>query len=201
MRIRRLWRVLYVTPPEMLPLILSLVALAVFTILLMLGHIGEAAYCFLVAASALFGLVLHGFARLQELDLKNLRVVLRELQQTKQDMVVYEERLKAIALPLLQAMAYTGAAEGRMGSAESFAAKRQWYKRKLADLSAALNLSVTEAAEARKYTDKYDEIDRVLEASHATNVGDPNHVETKEMLKRLSGELDQMLRADAARGA
>jgi len=58
-----------------------------------------------VAATALLGLVLHGFCRLQELDLKNLRLVLREIEQTKKELFVREGKLKAIAIPLAQIIA------------------------------------------------------------------------------------------------
>ena len=62
-----------------MPLIISTIVFIVFTVLLYISKIGEASYAFLVAATALFGLVLHGFDRLKEIDLKNLRVVLRGL--------------------------------------------------------------------------------------------------------------------------
>ena len=58
-----------------------------------------------MAATALLGLVLHGFGRLQELDLKNLRLVLREIEQTKKELFVREGKLKAIAIPLAQIIA------------------------------------------------------------------------------------------------
>src|SRR5437899_7686297 len=84
------------------PLGISAFAFGIFTYLLWLRHIGEASYCFLVALTAMLGLVLHGFSRLQEFDLKNLRLVLREIRQTKEELFVREEKLKAIALPLAQ---------------------------------------------------------------------------------------------------
>ena len=61
------------------PLFISIIVFVVFTVLLYVGKLGEASYSFLIAATALFGLVLHGFDRLKEVDLKNLRIVLREL--------------------------------------------------------------------------------------------------------------------------
>ena len=124
-----------------MPLAISGIAFLIFTGLLWLGRIGEASYCFLVAASALLGLVLHGFARLQELDLKNLRLVLREIDQTKKELFVREEQLKAIAIPLAQIIALTGASEGRMGSKESWAIKREWYRQRIQALVNALQLS------------------------------------------------------------
>ena len=141
-------------------LLVSSIAFAIFTGLLWLGRIGEAAYCFLVAAAALLGLVLHGFGRLQELDLKNLRLVLREIEQTKKELFVREEKLKQIAVPLARILALTGASEGRLGNREYWAVKREWYRRKIDELVAALELSADEAAETQKYMQKYLEIDK-----------------------------------------
>lgn len=179
-----------------MPLAISTVAFIVFTLLLCLGRIGEVSYCFLVAASALLGIVLHGFGRLQELDLKNLRVVLRELQQTKQELYVREERLKAIALPLAQIIALTGASEGRLGSKESWGIKRSWYKSKIASLISVLDLSTVESAEAIKYSGKYEEIDRALEERDALLTSDPDYEQTKAKLNKLSDELQEMMQAD-----
>jgi len=100
-------------------LFISATAFFIFTALLLLEHIGEASYCLLVALSTLLGLVLHGFGRLQELDLKNLRLVLREIKATKKELFVREEKLKEIVLPLAQVIALTGASEGRLVDRES----------------------------------------------------------------------------------
>lgn len=51
---------------SVMPLILCLGAFGIFTTLLCNRFIGEAAYCFLAAATAILGLVLHGFGRLQD---------------------------------------------------------------------------------------------------------------------------------------
>jgi len=178
------------------PLAISGIAFLIFTGLLWLGRIGEASYCFLVAASALLGLVLHGFARLQELDLKNLRLVLREIDQTKKELFVREEQLKAIAIPLAQIIALTGASEGRMGSKESWAIKREWYRQRIQALVNALQLSSADAAETQKYADKYAEIDRVLGQREALKTTDPDYAEVKAKLEALSTELLAMMKAD-----
>jgi len=178
------------------PLVISSVSFVAFTTLLVLGRIGEPSYCFLVAATALLGLVLHGFGRLQELDLKNLRVVLRELQQTKQELFVREEKLKEMAIPLAQIIALTGASEGRMGSRESWGVKRQWYKQKLQALMDTLEFNSTESSETQKYFQKYEEVDRLLGDREALKTTDPDYKEVKAKLHSLSGELLEMMKAD-----
>lgn len=184
---------------NIMPLAISTIAFIVFTSLLWLGRIGEASYCFLVAASALLGIVLHGFGRLQELDLKNLRLVLRELQDTKKELFVRQEKLKAIAVPLAQVIALTGASEGRMGDRESWNVKREWYRQRIQALIEAFDLSPTEAEETRKYTEKYAEFDRVLGEREGLKTTDSDYKEVKAKLEALSAELLEMMKADTSK--
>jgi hypothetical protein len=179
-----------------MPLAISGVGFILFTFLLWVGRIGEASYCFLVAASALLGLVLHGFGRLQELDLKNLRLVLREIEQTKKELFVREEKLKAIAIPLAQIIALTGASEGRMASHETWNVKREWYKQKIQALITALELSSAESEETQKFTEKYAEIDRVLGQREGLRITDPDYQEITKKLEELSTELFEMMKDD-----
>jgi hypothetical protein len=119
------------------PLVISGTAFLVFTAFLVCGRIGEASYCFLVAASALFGLALHGFPRLQELDLKKGHMVLRELKQMNEELFVLEEKLKAIALPLAQIIAFASASKGAEVYCEGRLTLRTWSGRDGAGLHLA----------------------------------------------------------------
>lgn len=179
-----------------MPLLIPAIAFITFTVLLLLGHVGEASYCFLAAASALVGLVLHGFGRLQELDLRSLRLVLRDIEQTKKELFVREEKLKQIAVPLAQIIALSGASEGRLGSKESWAVKREWYRRKIETLVTALELSPTDAVETLKYSEKYDEFDRVIGDRDSLLTSDPDYAQVKANLELLAAELEAMMQAD-----
>lgn len=179
-----------------MPLAISTIVFIVFTILLYVNKIGEASYAFLVAATALFGLVLHGFDRLKEIDLKNLRVVLRELQETKKELFVREENLKSIAIPLAQIVAFTGVSEGRLGSKETWSAKRKWYKKKLEELISSLNFSEHEEKEANKFVEKYDAIDKLLADRDAMKTTDPDYQKSKEKVEKLSDEIIELMKQD-----
>jgi len=181
----------------MIALAVSAITFLVFTTLLLTGHIGEASYCFLAAATALLGLVLHGFGRLEELDLRNLRLVLRELQDTKKELYVREEQLKKIALPLAEIIALTGSSEGRMNSESTWKAKRVWYKAKVAALANALDLSAEARRQADRYTQMYDKIDLALAELKGFKFGDPGYEETQAKLHQLNAELEQILRSSA----
>lgn len=178
------------------PVVIPVVASIAFTALLCFGRIGEASYCFLLAASALLGLVIHGFGRLQELDLKNLRLVLRELHETKQELFVREEQLKKIALPLAKVIALTAATEGRINDRETHEAKRAWYGRRVEELVEALALNSTDAKEAKKYLEKYAEFDRTIGVRPGLSTADPDYAEAKAKLESISVELLTMLKSD-----
>ena len=179
-----------------MPFAIAVTAFLLFTVLLWLGRLGEASYCFLVSAAILLGIVLHGFGRLQELDLKNLRLVLREIDQTKKELFVREERIKSIVVPLAQIMAFTGASEGRWGSTETAKIKRKWYRRKLQELVEQLDLSPNEATEIHKYMDKYDQIDLAIGDREALQTTDSDYAEIATKLKSLSADLNIMLSGD-----
>lgn len=179
-----------------MPLAIATIVFTVFTVLLYVGKISEASYVFLIAATALFGLVLHGFDRLKEFDLKNLRIVLRELQETKQELFVREEKLKSIAIPLAQIIAFTGATEGRMGSKETWSAKRKWYKGKLEKLIESLELTASEVQETKKFIEKYEAIDQILAGRNGLMTTDPDYAETKQQLEILNNELIELMKCD-----
>lgn len=179
-----------------MPILIALPAFIVFTMLLVFGKVGEASYCFLVAATVLLGLVLHGFGRLRELDLRSLRLVLRDIEVTKQELFVREEQLKRIAVPLAQVMALSGASEGRFGDEKSWSAKRSWYRAKIQALVDAIGLSPSEATETFKYSDMYDQIDRLLEGRGGLMTSDTDYEVVSAKLTALAEELRSMMEAD-----
>ncbi len=181
-----------------MPLVIASVLVVLFTGLLITGRIGEVSYSFLVSVTALLGLVLHGFGRLQELDLRNLKLTLRELKQTRDEIFVREERLKAILIPLAQIIAFSGAVEGRWTEAEFLTLKREWYKKKLRLLIESLGFDSAESKEAQKYIGKYDEIDRLFAGRSGLNITDPDYKEVKQEIEALSNQVNAMLKADLA---
>lgn len=59
------------------------VGITLFTTLLLIGKLDALAYTALVSLTAIAGLAIFLSSRLSELDLKNLRLVLREIEQVK----------------------------------------------------------------------------------------------------------------------
>ncbi|MFC1478741.1 hypothetical protein ACFL57_04710, partial [Candidatus Margulisiibacteriota bacterium] len=113
------------------PFIISILGIVLFTFLLIKKHIGQTSYCFLIAIVILMGLVLNGFDRLEVLDLKNLRMTLREIKETKKEIFAKTEDLKRTAYLMSQIMAYSNAAQGRLGSKEGYKIQSEWYSDRL----------------------------------------------------------------------
>lgn len=124
----------------------------------------------------------------------------RELQETKEELFVREEKLKSVAKPLAQIAAFTGASEGRMPSKEIWSIKRKWYKKKLEELISSLDLTPSEAQEAKKFLDKYEAIDKLLADQNALKTADPDYerekAEIESQIAILRQELNEMMKQD-----
>jgi hypothetical protein len=180
------------------PLFLALLLLGTFTSLLVLHYISEASYCFLVAATALFALVLHSLGRLQELDLKNLKLTLRQIAHAKQELFVREEQLKAVLVPLAQMLMFSNVAEGRWGSPEGAKLRRQWYGLRLKAIIDGGGVTAEQIGDAQKFVKKYEEIDGILARREGLKTTDADYPEAKARLEQLSKEIDDMLRQDVS---
>ncbi|MFC1782333.1 hypothetical protein ACFL02_01955 [Planctomycetota bacterium] len=66
-------------------IIFGLIGICLFTILLVKQYIGEAIYGWLLCVLALVCIVILVFPRLQELDLKNLKLTLNKIKQIKSE--------------------------------------------------------------------------------------------------------------------
>ncbi len=180
----------------MIPFLIALLGVALCTGLLLGKNIGAPTYCFLFALVALVSLVLHGFDRLQELDLKNLKMTLREMQKTKEEIFAKQEDLKMTALLMAQIMDLNNANQGRWGSAEGAVLRRNWNDKKMRELIKRFECNSTEIAEMTKFSNKYKELDELFEQKHGLKPDDPKFKELEIKIGLLSGEIDAFLRKD-----
>lgn len=104
---------------SIIALLLTLLGIALITCLLVFDKIGQATYAVLFPIICILGLVLYGFRRLRELDLKNLRITLDKIEKTKQEIFAKEKDLRDIGLRLAKILAFNNAFQGRLGSEES----------------------------------------------------------------------------------
>jgi len=84
--------------------------------LLNIGKLGSGAFVTLVAILFLSGLALHGFDRLKELDIKNLRLILAEAKDIRKDIYAKVETVKKIGEKTAELAAFSVARVGRFAS-------------------------------------------------------------------------------------
>lgn len=171
--------------------------IALFTTLLIIGRLGELSYVTLCGGTLLLSLVLPSLDRLLELDIKNLKVVLKDIQQAKNDLFEREQELKAVIILMMKVLSYAGAAEGRFSSMEYAALRRRWYMLKTDQLSKHLKLSQTESKDIVKYADIYKKMDAVFEKHNGNlKTTDPDYENSINHLKQLERELFDLMEAD-----
>ncbi|MEW5980811.1 MAG: hypothetical protein AB1806_00405 [Acidobacteriota bacterium] len=86
---------------------------ALFTHLLQSGSLGSGWYTTLVVSTLLLAVAISRIDMLQVLDLKNLRVTLREIQQAKSDIYAKAEELQTIAIGVADFSAASIVSENR----------------------------------------------------------------------------------------
>jgi len=65
--------------------VVAILGTTLFTLLLYLERMGETSYMILLVTLGLISLALHGFSRLHELDLKQLRITLDRIEKVKSE--------------------------------------------------------------------------------------------------------------------
>ncbi len=81
----------------MIAILISIFGIALFTTLLISKQITGTAFCFLMTLTAIVTLAVHGFDRLKEIDLKQLKMTLVEIRETKEEIFAKEKDLKKLA--------------------------------------------------------------------------------------------------------
>jgi hypothetical protein len=174
----------------------TIIAILFVTALLIFKHIGEASYSFLFALISLIAIVIQLFPRLKELDFKNLKLVLSEIKEAKEELYAREEDFKKISHLFLLILSYSTVTQGRWGSKDSAELQRKWFEQKIDCLSDALEYSNEEKSEIKKYIDKYNEYDSLMKGRGALQTTDPDYEDTKKKLELISNELLLMLKHD-----
>lgn len=82
-------------------IIIATIGLILFTILLICNYINQASYAFFIAILSLVCLVVNGFSRVREVDLKNPKIILDKMIEVKKDIYAKEDDLKKTAISLL----------------------------------------------------------------------------------------------------
>ena len=86
--------------------LIGVIGTILFTVLLEKGIINTLSYISLLGLTALVSLVLHGFKRITELDIKNLKVTLSQIKEAKRDLYAKAESVKKFGEDIAEITAY-----------------------------------------------------------------------------------------------
>ncbi|MDO9566698.1 MAG: hypothetical protein Q7J15_08160 [Candidatus Desulfaltia sp.] len=160
------------------------------------GKLGAASFVSFISVVLISGFAFYGFDRIKELDIKNLRLILSEIKETKAEIFAKQDDLKKTAFVMSEILAFSSADNGRMDSKEGYRIKREWYDHKLNELMNDFDFSDKEIQEIKKFSAKYNEIDRLLQDRDVLKVSDPDYKEIKTKLESLSSEIKRMQQED-----
>ncbi len=125
-----------------------------FTYLLIEEYIAGAIYAVLIDSLALVSLVIYGFPRLQELDLKNLRLLLREVKETKDEIVVKRKELEDVSLKTMELVGTIAAFAGIWGDDDTERYRRVLIRKQVADLISKLDLPPENTSKSLRYLEQ-----------------------------------------------
>ena len=80
---------------------------------------GGASFTSFMSITLICWLAFYGFDRVKELDIKNLKLILSEIKETKKEIFAKQEDLKRTAYTLAEIMAFSNSMQGRLSSKES----------------------------------------------------------------------------------
>ena len=123
--------------------ILGLIGLALFTWLKVSQGMGDSAYVLLFAVLSFVCLVVNGFSRLSELDLKNLRLTLTKIEEARADVYAKQRDVIRISMQLARMIAFLGAFQSRRMSAETLDIVKRWYRTQTCKLIDSLEPNYT----------------------------------------------------------
>ena len=127
-------------PGESIAAIVTSVALlALFTTLLVKKRINQPSYIILVSLAALVAIVLHGFPRLEEVDLKELKLTLAEIKEVKQDVYAKARDVGYASRMLADLIALQDVHQGLSGDPYMFQ-RRDYVDHKTREILATLGV-------------------------------------------------------------
>lgn len=141
-------------------IMLVILGVLLFTELLTSGSITELTYVVLLGLLAIVCLFLFGFERIRELDIKNLKLTLDQIQAVKKEVYAKERDLKEYSLHLATIIAVASLTQSRLDNEEGYALKSKWFRLQTHNLLDKLDVSKNERQHIIQFEDFYRQIDR-----------------------------------------
>ena len=167
---------------SVLSIMLGCCGIILFSYFLQQKVIGQTHYVILLTVLSLACLAIHGFSRIRELDLKNMRIILDRMEEIRADVYAKTEDLNRTSFELSRLIAVHSAFQGILPSKETGAFRDKLTRNSIEALLKSTGIPESEINRVFKYQDAIHEI-------QAT--------EDPERKKQLQEEFQAMMNADA----
>jgi hypothetical protein len=143
---------------NMVATIVGTVGFITFTVLLATGLIQALSYAALLALLGLVCLTIPVLHRLKNLDIKNLKLTLERIEETKKEISAKEKDFKLTALLLAELIAATATVSNVFGDEESDEYSKALVRRKIQQLANHLRFTDNQLTEIFKYEEALKEV-------------------------------------------
>ncbi len=167
---------------SLISIMLGCCGIILFSYLLIQKHMTQTSYVILLTVLSLTCLALHGFSRIRELDLKNMKIILDRMETIKAEVYAKTEDLNKTSLELSRLIAVNTAFQGIIGSKEMYAFRSKLTRNKIETLLRTTDTPESAITQLFKYQDAINQM-------QAT--------EDKEERQRLFEEFEAMINRDA----
>ncbi len=127
--------------------------------LLIHGHVSEATFVILTCLAMLASAIILFYDRLAEFSIKDMRVVLREMQETQKDIKQREKGIKDLAVSVAELVVFFAAFNRYMSSAESMQLERKWVTKKVRSMIERSNIDSADAASVFRYMNETEKME------------------------------------------
>ena len=129
-----------------------------FTTLLCFKKLSQPSYIFLFSLTVIACLVLHGFPRLKELDLKSLKMTLEKIETAKQEIYAKQDEVNRTTTLLTELVLFQNAMSQVTGDKELRAYERLWLNNKCSEILNQLGYAQSEQKQIFRYQRAVDDI-------------------------------------------
>ena len=124
------------------------------------GKLGEMAFVSLFCALCLVSLVIYGFPRLKQLDLRNLKLTLEKIESARKEIYAKEQDLKRLSLLLTESVLMNSLWLDRAGGGEEVnRLNSQWFSQQAKRVLTALRSTKTETEQLLRYVRLFERLE------------------------------------------
>lgn len=172
------------------------VCFIVFTTLRCFGKLNDLSYCSMIIVLFLVILALIFYPRLKELDLKNLRLTLIEINEAKEEVASKEKEIKEIAKTLARITAFTGQVQNRMLGEGTHELHEEWYRQQIEYLLKVASFTEDDRKDIFRIYDVYNEFDQALNRSEKKFLSQEQREEIRRRCEGKNTQIENTIKSD-----